>query len=84
LSYAGCPALTDADFGVDTLAINAKNSTLEEPLKMAFDMDGQGNVDVYFVQRKGLVRKYVAATKAVVDLEQYLLTGPFLRVIAMA
>jgi cytochrome c len=69
---AGCKTeLTDADFKVTTLVSHATNSETSEPLKMAFDMDAAGNVDVYFVQRFGLLRKYNAATKATVNLAKF-------------
>ena len=67
-SYPGCPDVADKDFKSVMLFTNATDPDTEEPLKMAFDMDAQGRVDVYFVQRFGLVRKYVAATGKVVNL----------------
>ncbi|MDB5106614.1 MAG: hypothetical protein JWP91_4303 [Fibrobacteres bacterium] len=67
-SYPGCADVTDKEFRSTMLFTNATDPATEEPLKMAFDMDAQGNVDVYFVQRFGLVRKYEASTKKVVDL----------------
>jgi cytochrome c len=67
-SYPGCGDVSDSEFKSSMLFTNATDPATEEPLKMAFDMDAQGNVDVYFVQRFGLVRKYAAATKKVVDL----------------
>lgn len=75
-SYAACPAFSDADLQVVPLVTNGTNAETSEPLKMAFDMDAQGNVDVYFTQRFGLLRKYVGATKTVVNLHKFtLLTG---------
>ncbi|MDB5047043.1 MAG: hypothetical protein JWO30_114 [Fibrobacteres bacterium] len=70
-SYAGCPDVTDADFKVTTLVSHATNPETSEPLKLAFDMDAAGNVDVYFVQRFGLLRKYDAAKKTVVNLAKF-------------
>ncbi len=70
LSYPGC-TLADGDFQAKTLATFANDPTLIEPLKMAFDMDAQGNTDVYFIQRAGLIRKYVAATNQVVNIFQF-------------
>jgi cytochrome c len=66
-----CPDLKDADFQVTTLVSKATNAETSEPLKMAFDMDAAGNVDVYFVQRFGLLRKYDAAKKATVNLAKF-------------
>ncbi len=67
-SYPGCADVADKDFRSVMLFTNATDPDTEEPLKMAFDMDEQGRVDVYFVQRYGLLRKYVAATAKVVTL----------------
>jgi cytochrome c len=69
-SFNGCPDVTDKDFRAVTLFTHATDPVTEEPLKMAFDMDAQGNVDVYFVQRFGLIRRYEAVSKKVVDLLQ--------------
>ncbi len=65
--YPGCGALVESEFKLVTLADN-KTNAVNEPLKMAFDMDNQGVVDVYFVERSGKVRKYVGATKEVLNL----------------
>jgi glucose/arabinose dehydrogenase len=69
--FSGCEDLTDANFTVTTLVSNATNPETSEPLKMAFDMDAVGNVDVYFVQRFGLLRKYKASTKSMVNLGKF-------------
>jgi cytochrome c len=63
----GCPALKDADFTMTTLASQA-TANLAEPLRMAFDMSSGGDVDIYFIEKAGKVRKYNAATKAVTTL----------------
>jgi cytochrome c len=74
--HAGCADMVEADFKLVTLVANASNTETSEPLKMDFDMDAQGNVDVYFTQRFGLLRKYSAATKTVSNLHKFtLLTG---------
>jgi cytochrome c len=63
-----CPApIGAADFVWDTLAV-AGRDTLSHPLHMDFDRDPQGNVDVYFVERTGRLRRYSAARKQVETL----------------
>ncbi len=43
--------------------------SLAEPDKMDFDMDAQGNVDIYFTEiRPGNIKRYSAATKTVKTL----------------
>lgn len=70
-SYPGCPDVTDADFKIDTLMRRsiAPDPELAEPDKLAFDMDAQGNVDVYFTEiRPGNIKRYNAKTKTVTTL----------------
>jgi cytochrome c len=63
-TYPGCDTVKASDFRVDTLVRGTGADALtKEPLKMAFSTDAQGNVDVYFVQRHGMVRKYSGATR---------------------
>lgn len=63
----GCPAVKDADFTMTTLT-NQATGGLAEPLRMAFDLTSKGDVDIYFVEKAGKVRKYDGATKAVSTL----------------
>ncbi|MDB5105424.1 MAG: cytochrome c class [Fibrobacteres bacterium] len=70
-SYPGCADVTDADFKIDTLMRRtiAPDPNLAEPDKLAFDMDAQGNVDVYFTEiRPGNIKHYNPRTKAVTTL----------------
>jgi cytochrome c len=63
-TYSGCDTVQASDFRVDTLVRGPSvDAQTKEPLKMAFSTDAQGNVDVYFVQRHGMVRKYSGATR---------------------
>lgn len=62
-TYPGCGPLADSDFKLTTLVSRDAQNQLEEPIKMSLDMDDQGNVDIYFVQRYGKVRKFSVATK---------------------
>jgi cytochrome c len=62
----GCAPVTNAEFKLTTLV--ARPTGIEEPIKMAFDMDAQNNVDIYWVERLGKVKKYTATTKAVSTL----------------
>jgi cytochrome c len=80
-TYPGCPAVTDADFKVDTLLRRsiAPDPQLAEPDKLAFDMDSEGNVDVYFTEiRPGNIKRYNAKTKTVTTLAKLpVWTGPY-------
>jgi hypothetical protein len=70
-TYTGCPAITDADFTWETLIQSKKqpDPNLQEPDKMAFDMDADGNTDIYFTEiRPGNIKKYSAKTKTVKTL----------------
>ncbi len=74
LTYNGCPNVVPADFAMVPLVTNATDATTQEPLKMAVGTDALGNVDVYFVQRAGRLRKYVGATRTTVTLANFALT----------
>ncbi len=71
-TYPGCPApITDADFQYTVLMQHGKSPdpSLAEPDKMDFDMDAQGNVDIYFTEiRPGNIKRYSAVTKTVKTL----------------
>lgn len=62
--YPGCDDATNASFKYEILAQRNQPSDpgLDEPLKMAFDMDAAGKVDVYYVERKGKAKVFEAAT----------------------
>ena len=62
-SYPGCDPLADSDFKITTLISRDAQNQLEEPVKMALDMDDQGSIDIYFVQRYGKIRKFAVASK---------------------
>ncbi len=70
-SHEGCAPLAAADFAIDTLVRAATNPSVQEPLKMDFDRDAQGNVDVYFTQRYGRVLKYSGATGTTVTIADF-------------
>lgn len=80
-TYPGCPAVTDADFKIDTLLRRgiAPDPNLAEPDKMAFDMDPEGNVDVYFTEiRPANIKRYNGKTKTVTTLAKLpIWTGPY-------
>jgi len=70
-SYPGCKDVTDADFTYTSLVHRgqAPDANLAEPDKMDFDMDAQGNVDIYYTEiRPGNIKRYSAATKTVKTL----------------
>src|SRR4051812_45123960 len=62
-SYPGCTDAVQTEFR--DVKLVSRTDGIAEPLKMALDDDGAGNVDVYWVERQGLVKQYVGATKAV-------------------
>jgi cytochrome c len=70
-TYPGCAAVTSADFRTVPLVNNQMNNTVREPMKMALSQNAQGDVDVYFVQRYGMVRKYDGTTKALSTLTDF-------------
>ncbi|MDQ3001512.1 MAG: PQQ-dependent sugar dehydrogenase [Fibrobacterota bacterium] len=70
-TYPGCPEVTDEDFEYTTLVQRnvAPDPKIAEPDKLAFDMDAEGNVDVYFTElRPGNIKRYSAKTKTVKTL----------------
>ncbi len=79
LTWTGCSDLTDADFKVTTL-VSRSADTIDEPMKMAFDLlaqpgeDAKGKVDVYFTERYGNLRKFDSRTNKVLTLGAFNLT----------
>lgn len=71
-THPGCDTVKASDFRIDTLVRGPSADALtKEPLKMAFSTDAQGNVDVYFVQRHGMVRKYSGATRTTATIANF-------------
>ena len=64
-TYPNCAASANTDFTVSTLISKVNDAELLEPLKMDFDKDDQGNVNIYFIERLGEVKYYDAKTKMV-------------------
>jgi cytochrome c len=62
----GCNQTTEAEYTLTTI-VN-RDMKIDEPIKMDFDLVGKDLVDIYWVERKGNVRKYDATTKALVEL----------------
>jgi cytochrome c len=79
LTYADCPNLQASDFVAVQLVRRGSGGTLDsatnEPLKMALDLNAQGNVDVYFVQRYGAIRRYNGTTQTTQTLGNLAFTG---------
>lgn len=68
-TYKNCPA-TDAEFTTKVLATTPTPISSQDPggntvLKMAFAKQADGSVDVYFVQKRGPVKRYNAKTGTV-------------------
>lgn len=64
-AYPGCAAITDKDFTATTVVSRTNSADIFEPLKMDFQMDADGNVDIFFIERKGAIKFYDGKTKAV-------------------
>ncbi|MDB5104696.1 MAG: soluble aldose sugar dehydrogenase YliI [Fibrobacteres bacterium] len=64
-TYPNCAATADKDFSVTTVISRTNSADIYEPLKMDFQMDAQGNVNIFFIERKGAIKYYDALTKAV-------------------
>ncbi len=79
-AWPGCSDVTDANFAYTDLVRRgvAPDASLAEPIKMDFDRDAQGNVDIYFVELRGNVKRYNAVTKTVTTLATLpRWTGPY-------
>jgi cytochrome c len=63
----GCPNPVESDFEMTTLVSRAGHN-LVEPIHIALDRGPQGEVDVYFTERYGNLRKYDGATRLVSTL----------------
>ncbi|MDB5051576.1 MAG: secreted glycosyl hydrolase [Fibrobacteres bacterium] len=61
-----CPPVSPTEFKMTTLVDRPMG--IEEPIKMALDMDAAGNVDIYFVERQGKVKKFTGATKTLATI----------------
>jgi cytochrome c len=70
-TYQGCADVVATDFTNESLVSNATDGSMIEPMKMAFDMDVQGKVTVYFTQRLGQLRKYDPLLKKAVDIHDF-------------
>lgn len=64
-TYPNCGAIENKDFTVTTVVNRAMNADIDEPVKMEFDMDNQGNVNVFFIERSGTFKYYEATTKMI-------------------
>lgn len=71
LTFPNCPDLKAADFVQVPLVNNAGDATIQEPLKMAFDIDAEGKTEIWFTQRFGKLRKYSMAKKAMVTVADF-------------
>src|SRR5687768_809744 len=65
-TYGSCPNVTDADFQATPIITRALNdASILEPLKMEFSMEADGSVDIYYIQRKGDIKRYDGKAKTV-------------------
>jgi len=89
-SYPSCVDVTENDFTAEIIIAKTADSgglvidaTLDEPLKMALNLNTNGHVDIYFVERRGNLKFYNGTTKNVsvighIDVfhKEYLRTVP--------
>ena len=54
----GCNDLSDNDFQQVSVISKFNHPQLHEPIQMDFDVNDDGNVDIFFVERLGAVKKY--------------------------
>jgi cytochrome c len=64
-TYPNCGAIENKDFTVTTVFNRTKDADIFEPLKMDFAMDDEGNVNVFYIERKGALKYYDAKAKTV-------------------
>jgi cytochrome c len=67
-TYPNCANAVNADFTVTHVVGKTEDPDIEEPLKMDFQRDELGNVDIYYVQRMGDVKMYEGKSKTVKTL----------------
>lgn len=71
LTHPGCPDLKAADLVQVPLVTNATDASVQEPLKMAFSRDAQGQTEIWFTQRFGKLRKYSVAKQSLVTVADF-------------
>lgn len=71
LTHPGCAELKASDFAQVPLVTNAADPSVQEPLKMAFSQDAQGQTEIWFTQRFGKLRKYSVAKKSLVTVADF-------------
>jgi glucose/arabinose dehydrogenase len=62
-TFNGCSDLKDGDFRETRLLSRTEDPTMDEPMKMDFYQDAQGNVNIYWIERAGRIKYYDAAAK---------------------
>lgn len=67
-SHPGCGGVAASEFAVVPLATNSAYPDLREPMKLALHAGPGGGVDVYFIQRYGMVRRYNGDARTVTTL----------------
>lgn len=63
-TFPGCTDLKDSDFKEVKLLTLANDPTMNEPMRMDFHQDAQGNINIYWVERAGRIKYYDAVTKS--------------------
>lgn len=62
-NYSGCPAYKMDEFRYVRVINRAVDSTLDQPVRMAFDYRGEGKSDIYFGERHGRIKRWDAVKK---------------------
>jgi cytochrome c len=60
-----CPDVKESEFRYSKLVTIGNDTSLNEPLKMAFDLRDDNKVDVYFIERHGRVKRWNAASNTI-------------------
>jgi cytochrome c len=64
-AYEDCEDWQPSDFRYVKLVSQVTDSTLREPVRMAFDHRGEGKSDIYFAERHGKIKRWDALTNEV-------------------
>ncbi len=62
-TYPGCSNLKETDFREVKLISRTEDPTMDEPMRMDFYQDDQGNINIYYVERAGKIKYFDAAKK---------------------
>ena len=64
-TYPNCANAVDKDFTVTQVVGRTNDASIDSPVKMDFQLDAEGNVDIYYVERMGGVKYFNGKAKTV-------------------